>query len=127
MVTNAPIKNTTTPVNNLPILKQKPVADARMAVGKICGIYTASAPWLMPKKKASKIISIYVNVEKDVLSLNSKNVNKKQAAKHISMVLRKPIALAIHPEAKLPAKPPEAMIMIVSPRIFCALETEEIF
>ena len=33
MYTSAPIKNTTVAVNNLPMLKQNPVADARMIVG----------------------------------------------------------------------------------------------
>ena len=70
---------------------------------------------------------MYVTVEKKVLSLNNKNVNRKQHAKHIIIVLRKPSALAIHPEEKLPANPPEAIIIMVTPRIFCASATEEIF
>jgi hypothetical protein len=47
--TSAPMKNTTVAVNNLPTLKQNPVADALTAVGNNEGIYTDKAPWLIAK------------------------------------------------------------------------------
>ena len=103
--TRAPIKKTTVAVNNLPILKQNPVAEALTTVGNKWGIYTDNAPWLIPKKKANIPISINVTGETDVFSLNTTNTIIKQTAKHIIIVLRKPIAFAIHPETTLPAKP----------------------
>ena len=66
MITSAPIKKTTVAVNNLPMLKQNPVADARTFVGNNDGIYTDNAPWLIPKKKANKPISTNVVLVKQM-------------------------------------------------------------
>ena len=76
----------------------------------------------MPKKKASMPISINVIDDTDVFNLNTANTMIKQAVKHIIIVLRKPIALATHPEMMLPAKPETANIIIVNPRSCCATE-----
>ena len=43
----------------------------------------------------------------------------KQTAKHIIIVLRKPIAFTIQPEKKLPIIPPPARIIMVVPRSCC--------
>src|SRR5665213_883858 len=115
-ITSVPIKKTTVAVNNLPILKQNPVAEALMTVGNRCGIYTDKAPWLMPKKKARIPISINVEEETAVFNLKTTNVIMKQAAKHIIIVLRSPIALATQPDTTLPPKPEMANTIIVSPR-----------
>ena len=42
--TRAPTKNTAVAVNNLPILKQKPVAEAQTDVGNNSGIKADNAP-----------------------------------------------------------------------------------
>ena len=54
--------------------------------------------------------------ETAVFNLNTTNVMMKQAAKHIIIVLRRPIALAIQPETMLPPKPEIANIIMVNPR-----------
>ena len=115
-ITSVPIKKTTVAVNNLPILKQNPVAEALMAVGNKCGIYTDNAPWLMPKKKARIPISINVEAETAVFNLNTTNVMMKHAAKHMIIVLRRPMAFAIHPDTMLPPRPEMAKTIMVSPR-----------
>ena len=119
-VTRAPIKKTTVAVNNLPILKQNPVAEALTTVGNNCGMYTDNAPWLIPKKKANIPISINVITDTSVFNLNTTNTITKQTAKHIIIVLRRPIAFTTHPEIILPVKPATANIIIVKPRSCCA-------
>lgn len=49
--TNQPTKKTADAVNNLPALKQKPVAVARICFGNILEIKSDRTPWLIPKKK----------------------------------------------------------------------------
>ncbi len=103
------------------MLKQNPVAEALTFVGNNDGMYTDNAPWLIPKKKASKPISRNVMFETDVFSLNTIAVIIKQAIKHIIIVLRIPILFTIHPETMLPTKPESAKIIIVIPRSSFAL------
>ncbi len=74
----------------------------------------------MPKKNAINPISINVAALTDMFNLNTMNVIIKLAAKHRSMVLRKPMALAIQPETMLPIKPEVASIIIVMPRRLAA-------
>ncbi len=54
------------------------------------------------------------------------NVSVKQTAKHIIIVLRKPIVFSIHPEKKLPVNPPAANIITVKPRCCCASTAERL-
>src|SRR5689334_17648566 len=113
------MKKTTVPVNNLPTLKQKPVAEAQIRMGNNEGIYTANAPWLMPKKKANMANSTKVTAAIVLFVLKTTKVITKQAAKQISIVLRSPVVLTTHPEIKLPAIPLPAKIIIVMPRCCC--------
>ncbi len=106
-------------VNILPILKQKPVAEALIMVGNNSGIKTDNEPWLMPKKKPSIPISTNVSDETAVLSLNTTTVIMKQTAKHSIMVLRSPIALAIQPDITLPLKPETAEHHCDATEILC--------
>ncbi len=49
--------NTAMPVRTRNVLKQNPVAEARIAVGNNKGIYMESIPWLAPKNNAKTAIS----------------------------------------------------------------------
>src|SRR5689334_283031 len=51
-----------------------------------------------------------------LLSLNTTKLMMKHTAKHISIVLRRPIAFTIQPEKKLPTMPLPARTIIVKPR-----------
>ena len=57
VATTTPTISTAAPVNRRPILKQKPVAEARIAVGNNNGIYMDNIPWLAPKNNAKTAIS----------------------------------------------------------------------
>ena len=56
-ITSDPIKKTAAAVNKRPVLKQTPVADARMPGENSNGIYMDKIPWLAPKNKAKTAVS----------------------------------------------------------------------
>ena len=74
----------------------------------------------------SVAISANVAMVTVVFSLNTTKVIMKQSAKHMIMVLRKPMAFTIQPEKKLPTIPPPASIIMVAPRCCCTSADVEI-
>ena len=57
VLTTTPTVKTAAPVNKRPMLKQNPVADARIRVGNNNGMYSDNIPWLAPKNNARIAIS----------------------------------------------------------------------
>src|SRR5690242_15191582 len=115
------MKNTTVAVNKRPILKQNPVAEALTLVGNNDGIYTDKAPWLIPKKNVSTLISMNVAEVTESFNLNTTPVIMKLTMKHNVIVLRMPIWFTIQPETMLPIKPENDNTIIVVPRNSLAL------
>jgi hypothetical protein len=69
-----------------------------MIVGIVQEYKQITPPGLFQENTASKPISTNVTEETAVFSLNKTNVIIKQPAKHVIIVLRKPIALTTNPK-----------------------------